>query len=121
MNTTKINKSARLSYNDLSPSSQKASISNLLHSNYYAEIVRDLVEYDIKSCLVADCPVDLVDIKVVQTPVKSDARLYKVVVTVDANSREKVAKIFKAVENMIPAESPETFHKRLSRRFLSPR
>jgi hypothetical protein len=114
MNTTKTTKSTRLSYNDLSPSTQKAAISNLLYSNYYAEIVRDLVEYDIKSCLVADCPVDLVDIKVVQTPVKSDARLYKVVVTVDADSREKVAKIFKAVENMIPAESPETFHKRLS-------
>ena len=112
MNTTKINKSTRLSYNDLSPASQKAAISNLLHSNYYAEIVRDLVEYDIKSRLVADYPVDLVDVKVEQLPVKSDARLYKVIVSVEARECDKVARIFKATEDMIPVES--SFRKRLS-------
>lgn len=114
MTSIKTAKSTDLSYNDLSPTSQKAAISNLLHSNYYAEIVRDLVEYDIKSRLIADYLVDLVDVKVDQLLVKADTRLYKVVVTVDADSREKVAKIFKAVENVIPAESPEMFHKRLN-------
>lgn len=112
MNTTKTTKSTRLSYNDLSPSTQKAAISNLLHSNYYAEIVRDLVEYDIKSCLVADCPVDLVDVKVERLPVKSDARLYKVIVSIEARECDKVARIFKATEDMIPVES--SFRKRLS-------
>lgn len=112
MNTTKTTKSTRLSYNDLSPASQKAAISNLLHSNYYAEIVRDLVEYDIKSRLVADYPVDLVDVKVEQLPVKSDARLYKVIVSVEARECDKVARIFKATEDMIPVES--SFRKRLS-------
>lgn len=112
MNTTKTTKSTHLSYNDLSPASQKAAISNLLHSNYYAEIVRDLVEYDIKSRLVADYPVDLVDVKVEQLPVKSDARLYKVIVSVEARECDKVARIFKATEDMIPVES--SFRKRLS-------
>lgn len=114
MTATKTTKSARLSYNDLSTISQKAAISNLLHSNCYAEIVRDLVEYDIKSRLVADYPVDLVDVKVEQIPVKSDARLYKVIVSVEARESEKVTKIFKSVENMIPAESASMFHKHLS-------
>lgn len=112
MNTTKTTKSTRLSYNDLSPSTQKTAISNLLHSNYYAEIVRDLVEYDITSRLVADYPVDLVDVKVEQLPVKSDARLYKVIVSVEARKCDKIARIFKATEDMIPVES--SFRKRLS-------
>lgn len=112
MNTTKINKSTRLSYNDLSVSMREIAISNILHSNYYAEIVRDLVEYDIKSRLVADYPVDLVDVKVEQLPVKSDARLYKVIVSVEARECDKVARIFKATEDMIPVES--SFRKRLS-------
>lgn len=85
MTATKTTKSARLSYNDLSTISQKAAISNLLHSNYYAEVVRDLVEYDIKSRLVADYPVDLVDVKVDQLLVKADTRLYKVVLTLPTN------------------------------------
>lgn len=114
MTATKTTKSARLSYNDLSTISQKAAISNLLHSNHYAEVVRDLVEYDIKSRLVADYPVDLVDVKVDQLLVKADTRLYKVVVTVAANSRDRVARIFMAAENMIPAESASMFHKHLS-------
>ena len=112
MNTTKTTKSTRLSYNHLSPSTQKTAISNLLHSNYYAEIVRDLVEYDITSRLVADYPVDLVDVKVEQLPVKSDARLYKVIVSVEARKCDKIARIFKATEDMIPVES--SFRKRLS-------
>lgn len=112
MNTTKITKSTRLSYNDLFPSTQKTAISNLLHSNYYAEIVRDLVEYDITSRLVADYPVDLVDVKVEQLPVKSDARLYKVIVSVEARECDKIASIFKATEDMVPVES--SFRKRLS-------
>ena len=102
----------RVSYEDLSLASQKAAISNLLNSNYYAEVVRDLVEYDIKSRLVADYPIDLVDIKVAQVPVKSDTRLYKVMVSIEARKRDKVVKIFKATENMIPVES--SFHKYLS-------
>ena len=114
MTTTKTTESTRLSYNDLTPASQKSAVSNLLRSNYYAEVVRDLVEHDIKSRLVADYPVDLVDVKVMQIPVKEDARLYNVVVTVDADSRDKVAKIFKATENMIPTESASMFHKHLS-------
>lgn len=61
---------SRISYEALSPASQKTAISNLLNSNYYAEVVCDLVEYDIKSRLVADYPVDLVDIKVAQIPSK---------------------------------------------------
>ena len=112
MNTTKINKSTRLSYSDLSVSMREIAISNILHSNYYAEIVCDLVEYDIKSRLVADYPVDLVDVKVEQLPVKSDARLYKVIVSVEARECDKVARIFKATEDMIPVES--SFRKRLS-------
>lgn len=112
MTTTKNAKPARISYNDLSPASQKAAISNLLHSNYYAEIVRDLVEYDINSRLVADYPVNLVDVKVEQLPVKSDTRLYKVIVSVEARECDKVARIFKATEDMIPVES--SFRKRLS-------
>lgn len=112
MNATKINKSTRLSYSDLSVSMREIAISNILHSNYYAEIVRDLVEYDIKSRLVADYPVDLVDVKVEQLPVKSDARLYKVIVSVEARECDKVARIFKATEDMIPVES--SFRKRLS-------
>ena len=113
MTSIKTAKSTDLSYNDLSPTSQKAAISNLLHSNYYAEIVRDLVEHDIKSRLIADYLVDLVDVKVDQLLVKADTRLYKVVVTVAANSRDRVAKIFMAAENMIPAESASMFHKHL--------
>ena len=112
MNTTKINKSTRLSYSDLSVSMREIAISNILHSNYYAEIVRDLVEYDIKSRLVADYPVDLVDVKVEQLPVKSDARLYKVIVSVEARECDKVVRIFKATEDMIPVKS--SFRKRLS-------
>lgn len=114
MTATKTTKSARLSYNDLSTISQKAAISNLLHSNCYAEIVRDLVEYDIKSRLVADYLVDLVDVKVEQIPVKSDARLYKVIVSVEARECDKIVRIFKAAENMIPTESASMFHKHLS-------
>lgn len=116
MNTTvknaKSNRTNRFSYDDLSSSSQKAAVSNLLHSSYYAEIVRDLVEYDIKSRLVADYPVDLVDVKVEQLPVKSDAQLYKVIVSVEARECDKVARIFKSTEDMIPVES--SFRKRLS-------
>lgn len=114
MTTTKNAKSARLSYNDLSSFARKAAVSNLLHSNYYAEVVRDLVEYDIKSRLVADYPVDLVDVRVMQIPVKADGRLYKAVVAVDADSPDKVAKVFKAVENMVPSDSANMFRKRLS-------
>ena len=114
MTTTKNAKSARLSYNDLSSFARKAAVSNLLHSNYYAEVVRDLVEYDIKSRLVADYPVDLVDVRVMQIPVKADGRLYKAVVAVDADSPDKVAKVFKAVEDMVPSDSANMFRKRLS-------
>lgn len=114
MTTTKNAKSARLSYNDLSSFARKAAVSNLLHSNYYAEVVRDLVEYDIKSRLVADYPVDLVDVRVMQIPVKADGRLYKAVVAVDADSPDKVAKVFKAVENMVPSDSANMFRKHLS-------
>lgn len=103
---------SRISYEALSPASQKTAISNLLNSNYYAEVVCDLVEYDIKSRLVADYPVDLVDIKVAQIPVKADTRLYKVAVSVEARERDKIVKIFKATENMIPVES--SFRKHLS-------
>lgn len=114
MTTTKNAKSARLSYNDLSSFARKAAVSNLLHSNYYAEVVRDLVEYDIKCQLVASYPSDLVDVNVEQLPVKADTRLYKVITSVEARDREKVAKIFKKAENLIPSESASMFHKRIS-------
>ena len=103
---------SRVSYEDLSPASQKTAISNLLNSNYYADVVCELVEYDIKSLLIADYPVDLVDIKVSQIPVKSDTRLYKVMVSIEAREREKIAEIFKVTECMIPVES--SCHKHLA-------
>ena len=103
---------SRASYEDLSPASQKAAIFNLLNSNYYADVVCGLVEYDIKSRLIADYPVKLVDVKVAQVSVKSDARLYKVEVSIEARERDKIVKIFKATENMIPIES--SFRKHLS-------
>ena len=110
--SSKTHRRSRISYEDLSPASQKTAISNLLNSNYYADIVCDLVEYDIKSRLVADYPVDLVDIKVAQIPVKADTRLYKVIVSVEARERDKILKIFEATEDTIPVES--SFHKHLS-------
>ena len=108
----KTHRRPRFSYEDLSPASQKTAISNLLNSNYYADIVCDLVEHDIKSRLVADYPVDLVDIKVAQIPVKADTRLYKVIVSVEARERDKIVKIFEATEDMIPVES--SVHKHFS-------
>ena len=110
--SAKTHRRPRVSYEDLSPASQKTAISNLLNSNYYADVVCDLVEYDIKSRLVADYPVGLVDIKVAQIPVKADTRLYKVMVSIEARERDKIARIFKATEDMIPVES--SFHKHLS-------
>lgn len=110
--SAKTHRRSRVSYEDLSPASQKTAISNLLNSNYYADVVCDLVEHDIKSRLVADYPVDLVDIKVEQISVKSDTRLYKVIVSIEARDRDKIVKIFKATEDMIPTES--LFHKHLS-------